>query len=144
MAERAAGAGRVRSVDTSTWSADVDRRAVDDSPVDGAVVGRERRVQPVRVSRFQVEPDTLHGAAARVDDVSTVLDRASRGLSRVGTDAVGNPRLTRAVDEFLTNWEYALHRMGSAATAAAERLRAAAETYQATDDAVGAAAGRAL
>jgi hypothetical protein len=101
-------------------------------------------VQPVRVSRFQVEPDTLHGAAARVDDVSTALDRASRGLSRVGTDAVGNPRLTRAVDEFLTNWEYALHRMGSAATAAAERLRAAAETYQATDDAVGAAAGRAL
>lgn len=94
------------------------------------------------MSRISVEPLTLRTAAARVDDVSTALDRASRHLSRIGSDALGHPRLTRAVDDFVTSWEYAVDRISGAADAAAERLRAAAEIYDDTEDAVrGAARG---
>jgi Excreted virulence factor EspC, type VII ESX diderm len=100
-----------------------------------------RRPRIRGVSRISVEPLTLRTAAARVDDVSTALDRASRQLSRIGSDALGHPRLTRAVDDFVTSWEYAVDRISSAADAAAERLRAAAEIYDDTEDAVRAAAG---
>ena len=93
------------------------------------------------VSRIYVEPLTLRTAAARVDDASTALDRASRHLGRISSDAVSHPRLTRAVDDFVTSWEYAVDRISSAADTAAERLRAAAEIYDDTEDAVRAAAG---
>lgn len=91
--------------------------------------------------RISVEPATLRTAAARVDDVSTALDRASRHLSRFGSDALGHPRLARAVDDFVTSWEYAVDCISSAASTAAERLRVAAQTYDATEDAVRGAAG---
>jgi hypothetical protein len=101
-----------------------------------------RRPRIRGVSRISVEPLTLRTAAARVDDVSTALDRASRHLSRPGSDALSHPRLTRAVDDFVTSWEFAVEHISSAADAAAERLRAAAEIYDDTEDAVrGAARG---
>jgi uncharacterized protein YukE len=93
------------------------------------------------VSTISVEPDMLRVTAARVDDVSTALDRTSRGLSRVGSNGVGHPRLTCAIDDFVTSWEFAVDQIAAAAAATAERLRAAAETYRETDDAVSAAAG---
>jgi Excreted virulence factor EspC, type VII ESX diderm len=101
----------------------------------------QRRANDAGVSKISVEPDSLRVTAARIDDVSTALDRASRGLTRVGSEGLAHAHLMRAIDDFVTNWEYAVHRMGAAAAATAERLRCAAETYDGTDDTVRAAAG---
>jgi hypothetical protein len=93
------------------------------------------------VSTITVDLDCLRVAAARVDDVATALDRASRQLARVGIDAIGHPRLTRAVDEFVAEWEYAADRIAVAAAHTGQRLRVAAQTYAATDNAVRETAG---
>ena len=84
---------------------------------------------------------SLRRAAAYIDDARVALDRGSRRLVRVSTDGVGAPRLAEAVDEFVARWEYAVDRIGSVAAATAERLRAAANAYDKTEEAVAQAAG---
>jgi uncharacterized protein YukE len=119
------------------WTVDLWMLRLWTAPLSGWAGGQRIRA----VSTIFVDPDGLRATAARVDDAATALDRASRQLGRVGTGALGHPRLAHALDDFLDGWEYAVDRIGLAATATAQRLRAAAETYEATDTAVRDAAG---
>ena len=92
---------------------------------------------------FSVEVGTLRSLSTQLTSIGERVSTAQDGLDGLGDGHTGDGDLTSAVHHFKDKWEYSLKKIGETATAVAEKVTAAADGYDQTDQAVAdAAAGR--
>ena len=92
---------------------------------------------------FSVEVGTLRGLAGQLASIGERVSSAQDGLDGLGDGQTGDGELSSAVHHFRDKWEYSLKKIGETAQAVAEKVTAAADGYEKTDQAVAdAAAGR--
>lgn len=92
---------------------------------------------------FSVEVGTLRALSGELTSIGETVGTAQDGMDGLGDGQTGDGDLSSAVHHFKDKWEYSLKKIGETAQAVAEKVTAAADGYQQTDQAVAdAAAGR--
>jgi hypothetical protein len=91
------------------------------------------------LSSYAVSPDSLRALAGRLDGIHSEL---------VGTGSViggysgllGSPDIDRALDEFFSDWSDGMNKIQGHVEGVVQRLRAAADAYEQTDQGIAQAA----
>ena len=92
---------------------------------------------------FSVEVGTLRALSGELTSIGRTVSTAQDGLDGLGDGQTGDGDLTSAVHHFKDKWEYSLKKIGETAQVVSEKVTAAADGYDQTDQAIAdAAAGR--
>jgi hypothetical protein len=96
------------------------------------------------MSRFEVEPEELSSLATSLGQFASAGNDARAALGAVTQQQTGHAGLAEAVGGFVSDWEFALKKIGENAAAMANKVGVAGQGYQQTEDAItNAAAGSA-
>lgn len=84
---------------------------------------------------FTVDPTALRHMAQSLVVISAHLDTAHAVARDAALADFGSPDLAQATSTFVEHWRWQSRKVGEHLSAASDALRAAAENYQAVEDA---------
>lgn len=85
------------------------------------------------MATFEVTPGDLHGLAGQLSSLLGELADAAGTLNAGAAGAAQNARLEHAIHAFLSDWSSGLGQMREQLADVAQRLEAAAVTYEGTE-----------
>lgn len=93
------------------------------------------------MSSLQVHIEALERLADRLSGAADELRAVLRKLDHAGPNGLGTDRLDDACHDLQCEWGHGVREIERLSGGVADRLRAAARAYQATEDAITQAAG---
>jgi hypothetical protein len=82
-----------------------------------------------------VSPDSLRALAGRLDDIHSELTATGSVISGY-RGLLGSPDVDNALDDFFSNWSDGMNKIEGHLDGVVQRLRAAADAYEQTDQAI--------